>query len=64
MIITPFQCFFLRCFDVQSNVLVFYWLKTKEEEWDSQLHDQVEVVWALVDVLQRHNVLVLDPENK
>ena len=29
---------------------------------DSQLHNQVEVVRALVDVLQGNDVLVLDPE--
>lgn len=28
---------------------------------DSQLHDQIEVVRALVDVLQGHNVLMLYP---
>lgn len=30
-------------------------------EWDSQLHDQVEVVGTLVDVFQRHDVLMFDP---
>lgn len=29
--------------------------------WDSQLHDQVEVIGTLVDVLQSDDVLVLDP---
>lgn len=28
----------------------------------SQLHDEIEVVWTLVDVLQRHNILMFDPE--
>lgn len=30
-------------------------------EINSQLHHQVEVVWTLIDVLQRHDILMLDP---
>lgn len=37
------------------------WDKREHETWDSQLHDQVEVVGTLVDVLQCDDVLVLDP---
>lgn len=33
----------------------------QRKKWNSQLHDQVEVVRTLVDVLQRHDVLMLDP---
>lgn len=35
--------------------------KGRTRPWNSQLHDQVEVVGTLVDVFQRHDVLVLDP---
>lgn len=33
----------------------------KKKTSDSQLHDEVQVVGTLVDVLQRHDVLMLDP---